>query len=398
MTTQLAWGAISFEDGYRNACQLEYIKKTIQWATDYFIDVNRLPNEFIGQIGAGDADHGYWGRPEDMDMDRPIYSISPSNPGSDLAGETAAALAAASIFYNNIGETALADEALENARELYEFATQYEGKYSDSISDAANFYNSYDYNDELAWGAAWLYKATGEQSYLDTAEEIVNSNYMCDYSNLWFGWDNKLAGIQVLMYDITGQDPAYEKCVDNFLSSLDSATYTPKGPIFVDNWGSNRHAGNNAHLCAQLANMGYETAKCDKFVDTQIGYILGDTGRSYVVGFGENPPQRPHHRSSSCRSPITSPCGDNEKNSHNANPQILYGALVGGPDGQDNYNDARDDYVSNEVAPTTMLASKAPSPTCPSSTAKMYLKLLSSFLHLVSPLLFIRPLIGIHSS
>ena len=75
-----------------------------------------------------------------MDMDRPVMSISPSNPGSDLAGETAAALAAASIFYNNIGETELADEALENARELFEFANQYEGKYSDSISDASKFY------------------------------------------------------------------------------------------------------------------------------------------------------------------------------------------------------------------------------------------------------------------
>ena len=51
MTTQLAWGAISFEYGYTNAGQLEYIKKTIQWATDYFIDANRLPSEFIGQIG-----------------------------------------------------------------------------------------------------------------------------------------------------------------------------------------------------------------------------------------------------------------------------------------------------------------------------------------------------------
>merc|ERR1712117_633403 len=131
-----------------------------------------------------------------------------------------------------------------------------------------SFSSSYDYNDELAWGAAWLYKATGEQSYLDTAEQIFNSNNMCN-SNLWFGWDNKVAGVQVLMYDITGQDPAYEKCVGNFLSSLDSASYTPKGLIFVDNWGSNRHAGNNAHLCAQLANMGYETAKCDEFVDTQ---------------------------------------------------------------------------------------------------------------------------------
>ena len=74
---------------------------------------------------------------------------------------------------------------------------------------------------------------------------------MCE-SNLWFGWDNKKAGVEVLMYDITGQDPAYKTCVDNFLDQLDSAHYTPKGLIFVDNWGSNRHAGNNALLCAQV--------------------------------------------------------------------------------------------------------------------------------------------------
>merc|ERR1712039_770940 len=281
------------------------------------------------------------------------YSISPSKPGSDLAGETAAALAAASIFYNNIGETALADEALENARELFDFANQYKGKYSDSISDASIYYNSWSgYNDELAWGAAWLYKATGEQSYLDTAEQIFNSNNMCN-SNLWFGWDNKVAGVQVLMYDITGQDPAYEKCVHNYVSGLKpgAATYTPGGLLFVDNWGSNRHAGNNAHLCAQLANMGYQTATCDEFVDDQIGYILGDNPdkRSYVVGFGENPPVNPHHRASSCPD-MPAPCGENEKNSPNDNPQTLYGALVGGPDGQDKYNDDRNDYVSNEVA------------------------------------------------
>ena len=99
----------------------------------------------------------------------------------------------------------------------------------------------------------------------------------------------------------------------------------------------------------QLANMGYQTAKCDDFVDTQIGYILGDTGRSYVVGFGENPPVNPHHRASSCPD-MPAPCGDNEKNSPNANPQILYGALVGGPDQSDDYNDDRDDYICNEVA------------------------------------------------
>ena len=103
------------------------------------------------------------------------------------------------------------------------------------------------YKDELAWGALWLYKATGDNQYLDAAKQ----NFDCN-SNLWFGWDNKMAGAQVLMYDVTGQDPQYKTCVDNFINALDSASYTGKGLIFVDNWGSNRHAGNNAHLCAQV--------------------------------------------------------------------------------------------------------------------------------------------------
>ena len=96
--------------------------------------------------------------------------------------------------------------------------------------------------------------------------------------------------------------------------------------------------------------MGYQKAKCDAFVDTQIGYILGDTGRSFVVGFGKNPPLRPVHGASSCPSPITSPCGWKEYNSPDANPQTLYGALVGGPrDMSDTYSDDRTDEISNKV-------------------------------------------------
>merc|ERR1712165_300189 len=75
MTTQLAWGAINFQEGYEKTGQMKYIKDTIMWATDYFIDANRLPNEFIGQIGAGDADHNYWGRAEDMNL--PVRLLLP---------------------------------------------------------------------------------------------------------------------------------------------------------------------------------------------------------------------------------------------------------------------------------------------------------------------------------
>lgn len=88
----------------------------------------------------------------------------------------------------------------------------------------------------------------------------------------------------------------------------------------------------------------------DCTVKSQLGYILGDAGRSFVVGYGKNPPTQPHHRSSSCPSPITSECSWDAFNNKGPNPQTLYGALVGGPGADDSYTDARNDFIKNEVA------------------------------------------------
>ena len=35
-----------------------------------------------------------------------------------------------------------------------------------------------------------------------------------------------------------------------------------------------------------------------RFAEQQINYALGDGGHSYVCGFGDSPPERPHHRCS----------------------------------------------------------------------------------------------------
>ena len=58
-----------------------------------------LATHLASQVGDGHADHAYWGRAEDMKMNRPAWKISPTAPGSDLAAETAAALAAGSIVF-----------------------------------------------------------------------------------------------------------------------------------------------------------------------------------------------------------------------------------------------------------------------------------------------------------
>jgi hypothetical protein len=56
-------------------------RKAVKWATDYFLKAHIAPTEFYGQVGRADLDHAYWGRPEDMTMERPAYKINTSRPG-----------------------------------------------------------------------------------------------------------------------------------------------------------------------------------------------------------------------------------------------------------------------------------------------------------------------------
>lgn len=96
-------------------------------------------HQILLKVGDGNADHGWWGRPEDMTMSRPSFKVTSSQPGSDLAGETAAAFAAASILFKD-DDADYSATLLDHAKRLYDFADKYRGKYSDVISNAAGFY------------------------------------------------------------------------------------------------------------------------------------------------------------------------------------------------------------------------------------------------------------------
>ena len=83
----------------------------------------------------------------------------------------------------------------------------------------------------------------------------------------------------------------------------------------------------------------------------QAEYALGSSGRSFVVGFGNKPPLRPHHKVASC--PLTGHCDwSPDFYTSDPNPKVLYGALVVGPQSHhsDNIADKNDDYIENEVA------------------------------------------------
>jgi endoglucanase len=140
--TALAWGAIEFQAGYTASGQLPYLKSNLRWITDYLIKCHTSANELYGQVGNGGTDHAWWGSCEVMQMARPAYKIDATHPGTDLAGETAAALAAASIVFATDDPTYSAT-LLSHAKQLYTFADTYRGKYTDAITDAAAYYNSW---------------------------------------------------------------------------------------------------------------------------------------------------------------------------------------------------------------------------------------------------------------
>lgn len=346
--TLLAWGLLEYKDAYEKAGQLEYMYKCIRWPVEWMLKCHTGPTELYVQVGDGGRDHGFWGRPEDMTMARPAFKITESRPGSDVASEYAAAMAASYLVFKD-KDPAFANKLLTHAKQIYTFAEKFKGKYSDAVTNAAAFYRSVNYNDELSWGALWLHKATNDSSYLPLAEKYYA---LSEPPPAWAqSWDEKNTGNMILLYEATGKSQYKQDIESTFTSWMPGGTvpYTPKGLGFRLQWGSLRYASNMAFMALLAADAGIHSTEYRRWAKSQIHYALGDTGRSFVVGFGTNPPQRPHHRASSCPM-IPVPCSPNAKSLPGPNPHTLYGALVGGPDQSGKYEDNRDNYVMNEVA------------------------------------------------
>ncbi|MGE6631437.1 glycoside hydrolase family 9 protein [Bacillus sp. NPDC077027] len=355
--TVLAWTVYEYREAYEEAELLDDILDQIKWATDYFLKAHTAPNEFWAQVGDGHVDHSWWGPAEVMPMSRPAFKIDESCPGTEVAAQTAAALAASSIIFKQT-DSAYSDELLTHAKQLYAFADQYRGVYSNCVTNAQSFYKSWSgYVDELIWGGIWLYLATNEQTYLDQALKAVDEwpkNWDYTYT---MSWDNTFFASQILLARITKEQrfiDSTERNLDYWSTGLvrngqtERIKYTPGGLAWLDQWGSLRYAANAAFLAFVYADWISDQAKKDRyrtFAIKQTHYMLGDNpqNRSYVVGFGKNPPVHPHHRTAhgSWSNQLTHP---------STHRHTLYGALVGGPDAQDQYVDDISDYVSNEVA------------------------------------------------
>ena len=178
------------------------------------------------------------------------------------------------------------------------------------------------------------------------------------------------------MYDLE----SYKAYADSFMctlipeSSSSHIEYSPGGLIYRPGGSNLQHSTSITFLLLAYANyldrsstsvncgtITVGPTKLRQMAKRQVDYILGENpkGMSYMVGYSDRYPLRIHHRGSSLPSVMDHPqfiaCKEGSVycNSSSPNPNVLVGALVGGPQEDDQYEDDRLDFKKSE--PTTYI-------------------------------------------
>ncbi|KAF2558186.1 hypothetical protein F2Q68_00015911 [Brassica cretica] len=374
--TMLSWSVIEYSTKYQVAGELNHVKGLIKWGTDYLLNNFNSSSdtvfEMVSQIGMTIGselpnDNYCWMRPEDIDYKRDFILCYTNCP--HLAAEMAAALASASIVFGDKVEYSAT--LVRSAKAMYSFAEAMSTKMKSS-----------EHWDDLIWGGAWMYYATGDNTYLAkvTSHDLAKRAGAFSHGPRYgvFGWDNKLAGTQLLLTWLRlflSPPFPYEDMLKTFheQTSIVMCSYLPyytkfnrtKGGLILLNHGEPeplQYAANAAFLATLYSDYldasvtpgwycgpsFFKTQVLRDFSTSQVDYILGKNPQniSYVVGFGQKYPKHVHHRGASIpkNKKVTCEGGWKWKESSNENPNTIEGAMVAGPDKNDGFHDLRANY------------------------------------------------------
>ena len=345
----LGWGYYEFKDSYDALGQTAHLQALTDRFCDFFKASTKLSGDtvtsFCYQVGVGQADHDVWCSPESQNDQSLRTAYWTSDDASDIAAEYAAALA---VNYINFGNA----EDLKYAKALYNYSIKTNKA---NCPEAENFYRSYDYYDDQAWAAGWLYLATKDSTYSSFLDKFMNDTNAgksgqsgCKwgvYSTM--SWNNVSLGAAILQSEITGDAMDWAK-VTTYLNGkcTSESTY-----YCESDWGSARY--NTALQMAALATTKYSAKSgmdYSSWCKAQMGMILGNNPKNvnFVVGMDSNSAKYPHHRAASGYQNFDEMKG---KTGYSSNGHTLVGALVGGPaDSNFTYTDSVNDYQANEVA------------------------------------------------
>ncbi|KAI7842235.1 hypothetical protein COHA_004148 [Chlorella ohadii] len=346
-TTLLVWGLMAFGKGFeasRVQCgaagQAGAALDSIRWGSDYLLKVHKaLPESntslLVTRVGNIDTEMLLWYRPEEQALPRPAYAVDLTTGASDLGGSVTAALAAASIVFRNQNDTDYAKRLLDKAQEVYSFSKEMKGKFGDSDFNLTVLYNTSTHYDDLAWGAGWLYKATKQDAYLADVYDFYMKHLedeapIADFKYA-YDWDNVFYPLNLLLAQETDRSTFRERSeqfLRNWICAGNAANYTARGRAYNPMSGSLGATANAAALSLMYADM--------------IRYMLGDAGRSLLVGFGRNPPKRTQDRGAACPDAPEVCNRVTGLLSPDPDAHVLRGALVYGSGRSDDFEDRRD--------------------------------------------------------
>jgi len=163
-----------------------------KWGLDWIHKLHPAPDQLVHQV-ADDRDHMGWKMPNQDPSDygwgansyRVAYFADGKPQGlklykseatgvSNLAGRSAAAMArAARIWKEDLDDPHFAGSCLESALSLYKLGKEKEGYQQGNSYGAPYRYGELTWADDMEWGAAELYKTTGDEIYLEDAKKYA---------------------------------------------------------------------------------------------------------------------------------------------------------------------------------------------------------------------------------
>ena len=163
-----------------------------RWGLDWMFKLHPAPDQLYHQV-ADDRDHAGWRLPQNDPVDygwgkggaRVVYFAdgrpqglrryqSASTGVANLAGRYAAAMALAyQIWKDDPRQKEFAKKCLQAGKEVYALGRAHEGVQQGNSYGSPYRYEETTWTDDMEWGAAELFRATGERKFLDDAKHYA---------------------------------------------------------------------------------------------------------------------------------------------------------------------------------------------------------------------------------
>jgi len=205
-----------------------------RWGLDWMLRLHPTPEVLYHQV-ADDRDHAGWKLPHKENVDygwgpgsyRVVYSAegkpqglkqykSESDGVANLAGRYAAAMALGyQIWKDDAQLRPYADRLLRAGTEVYAMGKAKEGVQQGNSYGAPYRYAETTWADDMEWGAAELYRATGDKRYLEDAKRYAT----LAATSGWFG-EEQIGHYQYYPFMNVGHFRLYDLVDDEFRAKL----------------------------------------------------------------------------------------------------------------------------------------------------------------------------------